>query len=390
MPYLQKQYRQLISQCWLKNSAMEEDVRCPAVIPKNSPISTLLIREAHQRVAHCGLWIVGANCSVRKYINRCTVCRELRGRASEQKMADLPKERGIPSPPFTHCGADMFGPFVVKNGRKEFKRYGCIFTCMSSRAAHIEVTNDLGANSFIQALRRFIARRGQVSSIRTDNGANFIGAENELKKAIEEMNHEEIKEFLLRKGCDWIVWKRNPPAASHMGGVWERQICSIRSILTALLEHHSSMLTDESLQTLMVETEGIINSRPLTVETINDPLSPLPLSPLQLLTSKSEVIFPPPGELQKNDIYCRRQWRRVQYLANGFWSRWKKEYLFSLQARQKWKGKSRNLLVGDTVLVKDDQIFTKRNGWPLARVAETFPFRRCSCSHRNKLTKQSF
>ena len=123
----------------------------------------------------------------------------------------------------------------------------------------------------------------------------------------------------------------------------------------------------------MVETEGISNSRPLTVETSNDLLSPLPLSSIQLLISKSEVIFPPPGEFQKNDIYCRRQWRRVQYLANEFWPRWKKEYLSSLQARQKWKGKSRNLLVGDIVLVKDDQIFTKRNGWPLARVAETFP-----------------
>ena len=357
----------------------------PCCYPPKKQTSILLIREAHQEVAHCGrcitlnkirdngVWIVGAHAAVRRYIDKCRTCRELRGKVSQQKMADLPEERVTPSPPFTHCGADMFGPFYVKEGRKELKRYGCLFTCMSSRAVHIECTSDLSADKFILALRRFIGRRGQVSSIRTDNGTNFTGAENELRKCLKEMDHDKIREFLLKKGCDWISWKKNPPSASHMGGVWERHIRSIRSILTALLKEHSCILTDESLRTFMVETEAIINSRPLTVENINDPLSPAPLSPIQLLTFKSDVIFPPPGEFQRNDLYCRRHYRRVQYLANQFWSRWRAEYLSSLQTRQKWGGESRNMLVGDIVLIKDSEIFTKRNGWPIARVEEVFP-----------------
>ena len=369
----------------LKNSEQDSRQKYPVVIPKKSVASRLLIRKAHEEVAHLGrcstmnklrrdgFWIIGAHSAVKSYIDKCRRCRELRGKLGEQKMANLPEERVVPSPPFTHCGADMCGPWIVKEGRKELKRYGCIFTCLSCRAVHIEVTTRMDADALIQALRRFIARRGQVSSIRTDNGTNFVGAENELKRCIEEMDHDKIREFLTAKGCDWIVWKRNPPEASHMGGIWERQIRSIRTILTSLMKDHSSMLSDEALRTFMAETEAIINSRPLTVDSLSDPCSQIPLSPTQLLTFKSDVVFPPPGVFERADVYSRKYWRRVQYLANEFWSRWKTEYLSSLQTRQKWRSPSRNFMVGDVVLVKDSEIFTRRNGWPMARVEEAIP-----------------
>ena len=369
----------------LKNSNEDSMKKYPVVIPKGSAVATLLVREAHHAVAHCagcatlnrlreeGYWVVGSHSLIRSIINKCRTCRELRGKMAEQKMANLPEERVVESPPFTHCGADIFGPFLIKEGRKELKRYGCIFTCMASRAVHLERTTKLDTDTLILAVRRFIDRRGEVSSIRTDNGTNFVGAENELKKCLEEIDHEKVREYLLSKNCDWIVWKKNPPEASHMGGVWERQIRSIRAILSALMKDHPAILTDESLETLFTEAEAIINSRPLTVDSGCGPDDLRPLSPMQILTFKSDVVFPPPGNFQRNDLYCRRQWRRVQYLADQFWYRWKKEYLFSLQVRQKWTRKSRNLMVGDVVLVKDSEIFTKRNGWPLACVEEVYP-----------------
>ena len=369
----------------LKNSSLESQRKHPIVIPKKSPASILLTRRAHEKVAHGGrgatlnqlrtdgLWVVGAHSAVRHCIDKCRTCTELRGKLSKQRMADLPLERVEPSPPFTHCGADCFGPYTIKEGRKELKRYGCLFTCMSCRAVHIEVMSQMNADSLILALRRFIDRRGQVSSIRTDNGTNFVGAENELKRCLEEMDQDKIREYLLAKGCDWIAWEKNPPTASHMGGVWERQIRSIRTILTALMKEHPGILDGESLSTLMTETEAIINSRPLTVESLTDPSSPIPLSPIQLLTYKSDVVFPPPGEFERCDLYCRKQWRRVQFLANQFWHRWKVEYLASLQVRQKWTATTRNFCVGDIVLVKDEEIFTNRNGWPMARVEEVYP-----------------
>ena len=185
-------------------------------------------------------------------------------------MADLPDDRTLDGPPFTNCGVDVFGPFLIKEGRKELKRYGALFTCLASRAVHIECTCSIGTDSFIQALRWFIAKRGNIRVLRSDNGSNFVGAQKELGNALKEMNHQKIQYFLQNIGADYIIWNRNPPAFSHMGGVWERQIRSAQTILLFLLNTHGRSLNNESLRTLLAETEAILNSRPLTVDTLSD------------------------------------------------------------------------------------------------------------------------
>ena len=131
-----------------------------------------------------------------------------------------------------------------------------------------------------------------MRSITSDNGTNFVGAKNELVKAFNEMDQKKITQFLLNLGTDWLVWKRNPPAASHMGGVWERQIRTAITVISSLLKTHSESINGESLQTLMTEVEAIVNSRPLTVETLSDINSLQPLSQSQLLTMKSKVVMP--------------------------------------------------------------------------------------------------
>ena len=131
-------------------------------------------------------------------------------------MADLPQSRLEDLPPFTYCAMDYFGPWYVKKGRKEVKRYGALFTRTASRAVHIEV-----AHSFIQALRRLTSRRGTMRQLRSDRGTLFVGAERELKKAVEEMDDNKITAELLKEGIDWM---KNPAAASNIGGVWEPQI----------------------------------------------------------------------------------------------------------------------------------------------------------------------
>ena len=168
---------------------------------------------------------------------------------------------------FTNCGVDMFGTFLIKEGRKELKRYGTLFTCLSSRAVHIECTCSLETDSFIQALCRFVARRENIRVLCSDNGSNFVGAQKELEKAYKEMDHKKIEFFFQNIGADYINWHRNPPASSHMRGVWERQIRSARTILMSLLHTHGRSLNNESMRTLLAETEVIVNSRPLTVDT---------------------------------------------------------------------------------------------------------------------------
>ena len=143
------------------------------------------------------------------------------------------------------------------------------------------------------------------------------------------MKHDKIKSFLQENGADWILWHNNPPGASHMGGVWERQIRSAKIILEGLLKTHSHSLNDESLRTLMAEVELIINLRTLTVETISESKSEIPSS--NLLTMKTSVVMPPPGKFSKPDAYSKRSWQCAQHFAGYFWSRWRKEFLQSLQ-----------------------------------------------------------
>ena len=119
----------------------------------------------------------------------------------------------------------------------------------------------------------------------------------------------------------------------------------------------------------MTETEAIINSRPLTVKTINDGQSPMPISPNNIFTMKTKVVMPPPGVFQKLYLYCRSRWRRIQHLSNEFWSRWSKEFIQTLQERQKWVKMSRNFCIGDIVLLKID--LTTRNHWPMCKVVGT-------------------
>ena len=119
---------------------------------------------------------------------------------------------------------------------------------------HIEVAHGLDTTSFIQSLRRFVARRGQVLELRSNNGSNFVGAEHELVKAIENWNKTQINGFLLQRN---IKWKFNVSRASHHGGIWERLIRSVRKILSALCTKQAQ--TDESLLPLLCEVEGILN-----------------------------------------------------------------------------------------------------------------------------------
>ena len=361
----------------LENSTLPFDVKHPIILPKHSEITELIIGHFHKRVKHQGkgmtmneirshgLWILGLNGAVASHIYKCVPCRRQRRPTEGQKMANLPEDRVESTPPFTYCGMDCFGPFTIKEGRKELKRYAVIFTCMSSRAVHIEQLDDMTTDAFINALRCFTAIRGPVQQLRSDQGSNFVGARNELSIAMNELDNERIQSYLTKNRCEFVM---NVPYSSHWGGVWERQIRTTRSILNTVLNDYKGRLDTSSLRTFFYEVMAIINSRPLTCQCLNDPKSLEPLTPNHLLTMKNKTLLPPPGNFVKEDIYARKRWRRVQFLAEHFWSRWRKEYLINLNSRQKWFTPKRNLKIGDIVIVQEE---VPRNEWPLGRIMET-------------------
>ena len=198
----------------IRNASISYDVKHPVILQIKGHVTTLLVRHHHEKMSHQGrgitlndlrshrYWIIGGSSSVSRYISKCVTCRKLRGALEEQKMANLPEDRLEPAPPFTHCGVDYFGPFVIKEGSKELKRYGVLFTCLASRAIHLEVSASLETDSFINALRRFINRRGPVRTIRCDQGSNLMGAKNELEKALSSVDQSRVRHFLLERNCD--------------------------------------------------------------------------------------------------------------------------------------------------------------------------------------------
>jgi hypothetical protein len=267
-------------------------------------------------------------------------------------MAPLPAERTKPAPPFSYVGLDCFGPFVVKDGRKENKRWGLLVTCMASRAIHIELLEDMSSDAFLNAIRTIISIRGNVRQIRCDQGTNFVGALSELRR------HGKIS--------DQTEFVFNPPHASHMGGVWERHIRSVRSILKDIARKYGGRFSSTTLRVALYEIMAIINCRPLSQVSEEH----TPLTPNMLLTMKSSVTLPPPGKFEESDIYSRKRWLHAQAIATHFWNRYKREYLNQLQSRTKWARATRNFQVGDVVCV--DEGDSVRNDWKLAKVTEVF------------------
>ena len=357
----------------LRLSELSEREKHPIILPKKSHVSRLLVLNAHERIHHqgrlitagavrdAGFWILGSKHIVGTIIHNCVFCRKLRRSSPIPRMADLPVQRTEKSAPFTHVGIDVFGEWSVihrrtRAGKASTKRWGLVITCLYCRAVHIETLESLSMDSFICALRRFIAIRGQISSIYCDNGTNFTAGSKEFDR---------IELFTREQGIEWHF---NPPYSSHYGGVFERQIRTIRQVMNNMFkEFGETQITTEVLSTFFAEATAIVNSRPI-VSVSSDPEAPGTLSPYTLLTGKTRPIAST-GDFQAEDMYARQWWKRAQYLADQFWARWRKEYLSSLQVRQKWSRPAREFQIGDVVLVKDIQL--PRYQWPLALVIGT-------------------
>ena len=344
------------------------------ILPKDHHLTEIIIHHYHKIDGHAPpaqvlastrerFWIVHGTSAIKNTLKPCIPCKRQDAVLGEQIMSPLPACRTASErPPFSSTGIDFFGPIQVKCRRSRVKRYGCIFTCMTMRAVHIEIAHSMDTCSFIDAFRRFACRRGDPKEVYSDNGSNLVAGEKELKQAIQEWNQTAIMDNLRQKETGWHF---NPPTASHMGGSWERLIRSVKRELSILLREQ--VPSDETLLTVMAEVERILNDRPLTaLSDHHDDLLPLTPNDLLLLRNNTST---PPGIFTENDLYTRKRWKQAQHLANVFWKRWIREYLPTLQIRQKWLTPKDNIKVGELVLLKDDD--KPRGHWPLARVLQT-------------------
>lgn len=285
----------------LKFSTLGEEAKYPVLLSKNSHLTTLIVRHYHLILLHAGsklvmniigrrFWIISGRAAVRRVIHVCVSCVRHRAACPQPFMADLPATRVQPHRPFAFVGMDYGGPFVVKEVRRRnsklTKAYLALFVCFSVKAVHLEVVSDMSTESFLAAFERFVARRGVPIEVHSDCGTNYVGAARQIKKLFNDTKTQDA--FNSRTTC---VWKFNPPAAPHFGGIWEAAIKSTKNHLRKVIG--DQVLTMEELTTLFIRIESVLNSRPLTAVS-NDPNDLNALTPGHFLIGQPLTAIPEP------------------------------------------------------------------------------------------------
>ncbi|XP_055634221.1 uncharacterized protein LOC129774500 [Toxorhynchites rutilus septentrionalis] len=257
----------------LSNAQQSFDSKHQILLPANHPFSFLLVKQFHERNLHAHpqllitflrnrYWIIGAGSLARRVVHTCVACFRAQPKKLEQFMGDLPRTRVTASRPFAVTGVDYWGPLLLRpvNRRSAARKaYVAVFVCFCTKAVHIELVVDLTTAKFMQAFRRFTSRRGFCSEIYSDNGRNFVGVSNELRNFLRSSNYKQA--FAIECTSNNIKWHFNPPKASHFGGLWESAISSAQKHLFRVLGQHK--LDYDDMDTLLIQIEGCLNSRPI-------------------------------------------------------------------------------------------------------------------------------
>jgi hypothetical protein len=359
----------------IDNALVSYETKHPALLPHGHRIARLIMEEFHQK-GHTGVattvaktrrmyWIVRAHDLAKTIKSNCVTCRAANPKTETQIMANLPQQRLQPhSPPFHYTSCDYFGPLTVKVGRnKTTKHYGVIFTCLNTRAVHLEIATDCSAMEFIQTLRRFFSIRGYPSEILSDNGTQFVGALTELRQMIQGVDKKTLKDYCAERG---IQWKFITPAAPHQNGCAEALVKSCKLALKKAVGQH--VLTPFELYTCLLEVANLVNQRPIG-RPPNDPDDGSYLCPNDMLMGRASPQVPQgPFEETRNP---RRRVEFVQKIVESFWKRWTRDVFPLLIPRRKWNVDRRNVRVDDVVIVADGNAV--RGKWTVGRVVEVYP-----------------
>ena len=337
----------------LQHAEIDYDARHPIILGRHH-LTELLLRHMHWSRKHEGVesmlafvrqryHVIGCRRLAKKLKQKCVVCRRFDAKTADQETAPLPEDRVNHRHPFYMTGVDHAGPLYVKDqpDGSGSKVWIVLFVCGTTRAVHLETVSALSAKEFLMAYRRFLARRGQPSLIRSDNGTAFKSSAEILSRSVK--------------------WQFNPPASPWHGGFFERLVRAVKSPLRKVLGR--AMLHRTELDTLIVEVEALVNSRPLTHASVED----RPLTPAALLGNVWSNSGPDDLEHQVAAAFQRRH----QYVVEKFRElkkRWHEEYLLQLRTFQ--AGRNKPVRVNDVVLLVESD--KRRQFWKLGRVRKLF------------------
>ena len=384
-PTLVKQLRLFIDESKLircggriHNAPTSQASKFPYLLPPNHQVTKLVALAAHKRLHHGGVsitvtalrqmyWIPAIRQYVRRLLRHCLPCRKQMGKPYvAPESPPLPKVRVTESPPFTITGVDFTGALYVKGStNEETKVYICLFTCAVTRAVHLEVVSDLTVDTFLLAFRRFVGRKSLPKQMISDNASTYLSAAEELRKMFES---DTLKEALESQNISWTFI---PKRAPWYGGFWERIIGLTKQAVKKTLGR--AFITQNQLETVIVEIEAMLNNRPLTYVS-SDLSDPEPLTPSDILYGRRIQSIPfhleDPEDLSDplftSSKDLRRSVDKQKHLIQQFWQRWKREYLTGLREFHKASGNNKQVIQrGDVVIVQDDK---PRVQWKLAVV----------------------
>lgn len=361
----------------LANSFVPYAVKHPILLDRNSHITKLIILQAHETVKHMRLkstlneirskyWITKARQTIYSLIRNCVTCKYITGSPMlGPAPPDLPEFRVAHDFAFTNVGVDFAGPLYVKDIYAEslqmHKAYILLFTCATTRNMHIELTPNMSTPCLLRALRRFIGRRGKCKMVISDNFKTFLS--------------KELKIYLRQEG---VTWKFILAKSPWWGAFYERLIRIIKESLKKCVG--KSKLSYEEMDTILIEIEGVINSRPLTYiygDDLDEALTPSHLLIGRRLLSAIPKATEDANENDEQTVVelidrptLNARYKYLQAIIDHFWKRFSSEYLTQLHEhhlsnKMKYDEVSK-LLLGDVVLIKDDKL--KRNCWRRGKV----------------------
>ena len=354
----------------IENANLPFVTKFPIWLPRDHHVTKLLVYEAHGKVGHNGLretltelrstfWIIRGRQIVRSLISKCVICKRLEGLAyNAPSNAPLPNFRVNADFAFSNIGVDFAGPIYVRNifgsDKTMYKSYIALYTCAVTRAIHLELCPDLSAPAFVRSLKRFQGRRGIPSLTVSDNGKTF--------------KDKKVQRYALENN---ITWKFNVPRASFWGGFFEVMVKLVKRCLKKIVAN--AHLTFEELETILIEIESVVNSRPLTF--VNSDFDEEPITPSSLVIGRRLLTLPRIEnylEIDDSKTSLTQRQLYLKTLLKHFWSRWSREYLLNLREFHKNKAKNplRVIKNGDIVVILNDKV--KRQNWKLGKIVNVY------------------
>lgn len=369
----------------LKNANLAYNSKHQLLLSHKHFVTKLIIKQVHKNCLHGGprhtesemrreYWLTNSQRTIKSVIRDCVTCFRAKPRPMNQVMAHLPGVRvNSAEKPFANTAIDYTGAINVKitNGRgyKTQKGYIAIFVCMTVKAIHVEAVSDMTADAFIAALRRFIARRGTVKNIYSDNGTNFVRSNKILTENLETIGDENLYHHKICNELkdNKIRWHFSPPGGPHFNGLAEAAVKSVKFHLKRTMS--DAKLTFEELSTLLSQIESCVNSRPICTLS-SDPNDFDVLTPSHFLIGEQPTLLPEQNHLESKANWLTR-WQKIQQLSQQFWRRWQDEYLHQLQVRSKWFQRETPPQINEFVLISNEN--TPPSQWPVGRIIDTHP-----------------